>query len=134
VGVEYNPKASSVSPLANFRLLKEGRRRPAVLLGTSSDRIGKPTGQSFFLTLSKELIETTGIPIAPYVGIAYGTFEDKARVVGGMNINFPARLSALLIFDGVRFHPTLSYTWDRHVFSLLLIRSRDVGFSYSLRF
>jgi hypothetical protein len=133
-GVEYNPLAGSVSPLANLRLLGEGRRRPAIILGTSSDRIGTPTGQSFYLTISKDLTEITGIPVAPYVGVAHGTFDDKMRAVGGMNINFPRRISSLLIFDGVHFHPTLNYTRDRHFFSLLLVRSRDIGFSYSIRF
>jgi hypothetical protein len=117
-----------------LRLLGEGRHRPAIILGTSSDRIGTPTGQSFYLTLSKDLTEATGIPVAPYVGVAYGTFDDKTRAVGGVNINFPWRISSLLIFDGVHFHPTLNYTWDRHVFSLLLVRSRDIGFSYSIQF
>jgi hypothetical protein len=48
VGIEYNPKADSVSPLANLIAVPESRYRPAVILGTSSDRIGTPSGQSFY--------------------------------------------------------------------------------------
>jgi len=134
VGVEYNPKAEQVSPLANLRVLNETRTRPAILLGTSSDRIGTPEGQSFYGTLSKDLRPQTGLPIAPYVGIAYGTYEDKARLIAGANISFGRGFSSLLIFDGVHFHPTLSYFRGRHGVSALLVRSRDVGVSYSLRF
>ena len=46
-GVEYNPGADEVAPIANLLILTETRRRPALILGTSSDRIGTPSGQSF---------------------------------------------------------------------------------------
>ena len=52
-GLEYNPIAGKVSPLANWLAIKETTRRPALILGTSSDRIGTPSGQSFYGTLSK---------------------------------------------------------------------------------
>ena len=104
------------------------------MLGTSSDRIGTPEGQSFYATLSKDLTPHIGLPVAPYVGIAYGTYEDTTRVIAGANIAFTKRLSSLLIFDGVHFHPTVSYFHGRHGVSLLLVRSKDPGVSYSLRF
>jgi hypothetical protein len=134
VGIEYNPKADQVSPLANVRVLRETRTRPAVMLGTSSDRIGTPEGQSVYATVSKDLAPQTGLPVAPYVGVAYSTYEDKARVIAGANISVTRRLSSLLIFDGVHFHPTLSFFHGPHGFSLLLVRAQDPGVSYSLRF
>jgi hypothetical protein len=134
VGVEYNPKADQVAPLANIRLLQETRTRPAMMLGTSSDRIGTPKGQSFYATVSKDLAPLTGLPVAPYVGAAYSTYEDTARVIAGANIALTRRLSSLLIFGGVHFHPTLSYFHGRHGVSVLLVRVKDLGVSYSLRF
>ena len=134
VGVEYNPQAAQASPLANVRLVNETRTRPAIILGTSSDRIGTPEGQSFYGTLSKDLRPQIGLPVAPYIGIAYGTYEDKARLIAGANISLGHGFSSLLIFDGVHFHPTLSYSRGRHGLSALLVRSKDVGVSYSLRF
>lgn len=134
VGIEYNPKADQVAPLANVRVLHETRTRPSVMLGTSSDRIGTPDGQSFYATVSKDLAPQARWPLAPYVGVAYGTHEDKARVIAGANIVLTRRLSSLLIFDGVHFHPTLSYFHGRHGVSLLLVRSQHLGVSYSLRF
>jgi hypothetical protein len=133
-GVEYNPLAKKVSPLANFIAMTETHRRPALILGTSSDRIGTPFGQSFYATFSKSLKHATGWPIAPYVGVAYGTFEERLRVIGGLNINWAERWSSTILFDGVRVHPLLNYTRGRHQFGIILERGRNPGASYSISF
>ncbi|MGH9782835.1 MAG: hypothetical protein ACRD88_01510, partial [Terriglobia bacterium] len=58
-GVEFNPRAAEpgdrVNPLVNWVALTETTQRPALIVGTSSDRIGTPRGQSFYATLSKNL-------------------------------------------------------------------------------
>ena len=133
-GVEYNPLAGKVSPLANVVALTETHQRPALILGTSSDRIGTPSGQSFYATLSKSLEHATGWPVAPYVGVAYGTFEDRARVIGGLNVTAGERWSSTILFDGVRVHPTINYTWGRHQFGAIFERGRHPGASYSVSF
>ncbi len=133
-GVEYNPLADKVSPLANFVALTETHRRPALILGTSSDRIGTPSGQSFYATFSKNLKHPTGLPVAPYVGVAYGTFEDRLRVIGGLNITLDERWSSTILFDGVRVHPLVNYTRGRHQFGVIFERGRNPGFSYSVSF
>jgi hypothetical protein len=133
-GVEYNPLAGKVSPLANLVALTETQKRPALILGTSSDRIGTPSGQSFYATLSKGLERETGLPIAPYFGVAYGTYEDRFRPIGGMNIYFGERWSSTILFDGVRVHPLVNYTYGRHQFGVILERGRNPGFSYSISF
>ncbi len=73
-GVEYNPGADEVAPIANLLVLTETRRRPALILGTSSDRIG------------------------------------------------------------INLHPILNYTFDRHALSLIMVRSKFPGVSYSIAF
>lgn len=133
-GVEYNPLAGKVSPLANVVAMTETRNRPALILGTSSDRIGTPAGQSFYATFSKSLKQQTGLPVAPYVGVAYGTFEDRARVIGGLNIAVNERWSSTILFDGVRVHPTANYTRGRHQFGVIFERGRNPGASYSISF
>jgi len=133
-GVEYNPLAGKVSPIANFVAITETHQRPAVILGTSSDRIGTPSGQSFYVTVSKSLKHYTRLPIAPYVGVAYGTYEDRARVIGGLNISISSRWSSTILFDGVRVHPLLNYTRGRHQFGMILERGRNPGASYSISF
>ncbi len=133
-GVEYNPLAGKVSPLANVVAMTETHRRPALILGTSSDRIGTPYGQSFYATFSKNLKHSTGLPIAPYVGMAYGTFEERARVIGGLNISIAERWTSTVLFDGVRVHPIVNYTRGRHQIGVILERGRNPGLSYSISF
>ncbi len=133
-GVEYNPLAGKVSPLANVVAITETHHRPALILGTSSDRIGTPAGQSFYATFSKSLKHQTGLPIAPYVGVAYGTYEDRARIIGGLNITAGDRWSSTILFDGVRIHPILNYTHGKHQFGIILERGRNPGVSYSISF
>jgi len=133
-GIEYNPLAGKVSPLANVVAITETHSRPALILGTSSDRIGTPSGQSFYATFSKSLKHHTGLPVAPYVGVAYGTFEDRARAIGGLNITFDERWSSTILFDGVRVHPLINYTRGRHQLGVILERGRNPGASYSISF
>jgi hypothetical protein len=133
-GIEYNPRADKVSPLANWLVISETKNRPALILGTSSDRIGTPSGQSFYATVSKNLKRETKLPIAPYFGFAYGTYQDRLRPIGGLNIGLTERWGALVIFDGVRLHPMLNFSQGRHVFSLILVHGQDPGVSYSISF
>jgi hypothetical protein len=133
-GVEYNPLAGKVSPLANFVAMTETRARPALILGTSSDRIGTPSGQSFYATFSKNLKPSTDLPVAPYAGVAYGTFEDRFRAIGGLNIQLHERWSSTILFDGVRVHPLLTYARGRHQLGIVFERGRNPGASYSVSF
>jgi hypothetical protein len=133
-GIEWNPRADKASALANWRALGESASRPALIFGTSSDRIGTPSGQSFYGTVSKSLAQDTGLAIAPYGGLTYGTYEHRLRAIGGVNFGLTERLSALLIFDGVHLHEMLSYTRGRHTWSFILIRGNDPGVSYSVAF
>lgn len=137
-GIEVNPRADQtggrVSPLLNWLAVTETEKRPALILGTSSDRIGTPDGQSFYATLSKNLKRETRLPIAPYAGVAYSTYEDRLLPLAGLNVNFTINLSGTVIFDGVRVHPLVNYTWGRHAFSFLLAFANKPGFSYSISF
>jgi hypothetical protein len=134
IGVEYNPRADDVHPLANWVAITETESRPALILGTSSDRIGTPSGQTFYATVSKNLQREIKLPIAPYAGVAYSTYEDRFLAIGGVNVNFREDLSAQLIFDGVKVHPSLTYTSGRHAFTFLLAQAKNPGVSYSISF
>ena len=133
-GVEYNPLAGKVSPLANLVVITETHQRPAVIIGTSSDRIGTPYGQSFYATVSKNLKRHTGLPISPYVGVAHGTYDDRTRAIGGLNIAIAERWTTTVLFDGVRVHPIVNYTFGRHQFGAIFERGRHPGASYSISF
>lgn len=137
-GIEVNPRAeknsAKINPIANLLVLTETERRPALIVGTSSDRIGTPDGQSFYATLSKNLKGATGLPIAPYAGLAYSMHDDRFRPVGGLNVYFTENFSSLVIFDGVRVHPLLNYVRGRHAFSFVLANAQNPGLSYSISF
>lgn len=135
-GVEINPRSTEekANPLVNWLAVPEGVNRPALILGTSSDRIGSPHGQSFYATASKNLKRETKLPIAPYFGVAYGTWQDRLRYIGGLNIGFTEQAGALVIFDGAHVHPLLNFSYKRHAISLILVRGRQPGLSYSIVF
>jgi hypothetical protein len=134
VGVEYNPRAGEFAPLMNFLILKETRRRPALMFGTSTDRIGTPKGQAFFATVSKNLKDATGLPIAPYVGASFGTYDHRFRPVGGLTIFLGKGFSLIATYNGVQVHPLLNFTHGRHALSLVMVKGRLPGMSYSVRF
>ena len=134
VGIEYNPLANDVSGLANFLAVEETDTRPALMFGTSSDRIGTSHGQAFYGTLSKDLERWIQLPIAPYVGASYGTFDHKLRAIGGTNIRLSKKAGALIIYDGVHVHPTFSWTEGQHVFTLLLVEGEHFGLAYNFSF
>jgi hypothetical protein len=133
-GIEYNPRANEVAPLVNFLVLTETAKRPALMVGTSTDRIGTPSGHAFYVTVSKNLRELTGLPVAPYVGAAYGTYEHRLRPVGGLSIFLGKGFSILATYNGVQVHPLLNYSRGRHTLSLIMVQGRDPGMSYSVTF
>jgi hypothetical protein len=134
-GVEYNPKVGEVHPLLTLIPVTETKNRPAVIVGISSDRIGTPSGSSFYVTLSKDLQNWTGLPIAPYFGVVYGTHEDRFRAIGGLSMRLRKDLTSLIQFDGVKVHPTLTYSFnDTHSLTFLMIRGKDPGMTYTVSF
>jgi hypothetical protein len=134
LGVEYNPRAGEFAPLMNLVILTETKARPALMIGTSTDRIGTPSGQAFFATVSKNLKDATGLPIAPYAGAAFGTYEHRLRPIGGLTIFLGKGFSLIATYNGVQVHPLLNFTHGRHALSLIMVKGRDPGMSYSVRF
>jgi hypothetical protein len=104
------------------------------VFGTSSDRIGTPSGQSYFVTVSRSLHEATGLPIAPYVGASYSTYENRWLIPFGLNVALGARWSAMVINDGVHTHLSATYARDRLALTLLLVERHDLGLTLGARF
>jgi hypothetical protein len=135
VGIEYNPRASDVGLLANIVAITETDRRPSLIFGTSSDRIGTPSGRSIYATFSKDLSSVAHLPVAAYVGVAYGSYEHRFLPLAGITINWSDNFSTPVIFDGVKVHPTFTYALGRHhVFTFLLAQGKNPGGSYSISF
>lgn len=132
VGVEYNPLANDVGPLLNWRALREkvGDWQPAVILGTSSDRIGTPSGRAVYVTISKTIAKGIGV----YVGASYSGYENRVLIPVGASFQLDEHWSSLLVFDGVNFHPMASYSWDKYSLTLLLANTRYPGIGISVGF
>jgi hypothetical protein len=134
-GVEYNPRVGEVRPLLTLIPVTETARRPAVIFGVSSDRIGTPSGTSVYLTASKDLTAATKLPIAPYAGIMYGSFQKRWRAIGGLQVRVNDKFTSTTIFDGVKVHPTFTYNFNRHhSLTWLMIYGHKPGWSYSFSF
>lgn len=133
-GIEWNPGADEIGLVANWRALDETARRPALIFGTSSDRIGTPEGQSYFVTVSKSLHELTGLPVAPYVSASYSGYDQRMLFPFGLNVPFGERWSAMLINDGVHTHVSATAAWNRFAVTLLAVERKDFGITVGTRF
>lgn len=132
LGVEYGPRTRRAVPLLSWRAVSEGHRRPSVVLGSSGDRQGVPHGQAYYVTVAKALNHSAPV-VAPYVGASYGV-ENELRAIGGLNLIFSRNWSAILIHDGVQFHPTVTFSWRGHDFTAMYVNLEDVGLAWSYRF
>ena len=134
LGVEWNPLADEVGFVANWRAIAESTRRPAVIFGTSSDRIGTPEGQSYYVVLSKSLHHETGLPIAPYVSASYSGYENRVIYPFGLNVAVGNHWSAMVLNDGVHTHLSATYAWKAFAVTLLAVERKDIGISVGTRF
>ncbi len=128
-GIEWNARANEVGLVANWRALAETERRPALIFGTSSDRIGTPSGQSYYATLSKSL----GF-VAPYGGISWSGYEERFVHPFGVNVALPAGWSAMLMNDGVHTHLSATVVRRNVSLTLLAVERKEVGVTVGMTF
>ena len=128
-GLEWNAKADELGLVANWRALGETKTRPAVIFGTSSDRIGTPSGQSYYVTLSKGFGR-----IAPYAGASYSGYEERVIFPFGVNVHLGGPLSAMLINDGVNTHLSATYGHRNLSLTLLLVEREKLGLTLGMTF
>ena len=133
-GVEVNPLADEIGLVANWRALSETRSRPAVIFGTSSDRIGTPAGQSWYMTVSKSLHHDIGLPVAPYAGASYSGHENRFIYPFGVNVALRPSWSALLMNDGVHTHLSTTFVWRRYSFTVLAVERKHPGITIGATF
>jgi hypothetical protein len=133
VGIEYNTMVGEVGPLVNYRLTTETTRRPSLMVGTSSDRIGTPSGRAYYLTASKS-VRVGDRFIGPYAGLLWSTYDDQLLIPMGLNVPLTDRLSGQLQYDGRYTHLLASYSRGRYTFGLLAVRMRDPGLTFSVGF
>lgn len=125
VGLEYNPLDDDLGPLVNLRVLDETENRPALMLGTSSDRIGTPSGRAYYATFSKDVEAHLGLPVAPYIGASFGEFEDEWELIGGLHVRWAEKWSSTHLWDGVNLHHILDWTGAAPLRAGVLVIEQD---------
>lgn len=132
LGVEVNPAAEEFGPLATLFVVNETHARPAVFVGTSSDRIGSPKGtQSYYVTVAKH---APGLPVSGYVTLNYSEWDEGLNVPFGGNLRLRGGFSLQPMFDGDRTHLLLNYEVPHATISLMWVWLEEPGVSLSFGF
>ena len=140
VGIGYTVETEKVLWSARLQVLreKEAGWRPAVIIGTGSVRIGS-SDQSAFVQLTKswEFNETFALRLS--AGAAT-LLPDREEYFGlaGMTLTITDRWSPFVTYDGIKFHPGLSwFPTDWLTLAAILVESKEpavsVGFRYSFK-
>lgn len=130
--MEYNPAASEVSPLFSLFLSTETAIRPALFLGTSSDRIGSPAGeQAYFLTVAKQL---PYLPLSVYGTVNYSEWDGELNFPFGASVEFGKVFSVRGMYDGKEPHLMFNYFYKQHGVSLMYIWFETFGIAMSTAF
>ncbi len=91
-----------------------------------------------YATLSKDLEQWTGLPIAPYAGGSFGSFDDETVVIGGLMVRWSERVSSTSLWDGHNLHHVIeTYIGTRHGLGLVIANldnKYDFGISYTFSF
>ena len=113
-------------------LLTETETRPAVFLGTSSDRIGSPEGkQADYATAAKYL---PFVRTSPYVSVNYSEWDEGWNVPLGANVELGAGFSLQPMYDGKRTHLLASWANTRLSTTLIWAWLERAGVAVSLGF
>jgi len=132
VGLEFNPVAEEVGPIATWFLLTESERRPALFLGTSSDRIGSPRGaQAYYLTTAKYL---PTFRMSPYWSLNYSEWDERLNVPFGANLELGNGFSLQPMYDGHRTHLLGSWAGSNLSATIVWAWLERAGFAMSVGF
>lgn len=133
-GIELNPMDDDVGPIANWLILEETGRRPALVAGTSSARIGTTRGRAVYTTLSKNLEPWVELPLSVYGGISFDGQAHRFREIAGGTIRWAERWSTTHMWDGVNLHHQLGHTFEGGNNLGLLVAEQDGAYYYGLTF
>lgn len=123
---------SEISPLFSLFLFTETDTRPAIFLGTSSDRIGSPVGEhAYFLTATKRL---PYIPLSVYGTVNYSEWDDELNFPFGASVDFGKGFSVRGMYDGKEPHLIFNYFYKQRGVSLMYVWLETFGFAMSTAF
>lgn len=125
LGVEFNAVVEEINLLVTWFLITETERAPAVLLGTSSDRIGSPEGaQAYYATASKSF---SGLGLSTYLSLNYSEWDDGFNVPFGAAKEIGLGFATRYMYDGQRSHALLDYNLDHVGVSLMWVWLETFG-------
>ena len=125
LGVEFNPGVGEVSPLATAFLMTETETRPALFLGTSSDRIGSPEGeQAYYATAGKYL---PWFRSSVNATLNYSEWDEGFNVPFGAGVEIGWGFVGRYMNDGNRSHVLLDYFAGQVGISLMYVWLDRVG-------
>jgi hypothetical protein len=131
-GVEFNAAVQEIGPLLTWYLLTEEGKRPALFLGTSSDRIGSPKGtQSYYLTAAKHIQR---LPLSLYVSLNYSEWDEGFNFPFGVNLEPFQRWSLRHMYDGERSHLMLTHQYRQVSGSLIYVWYERFGVAVAVGF
>ncbi|MDZ7268584.1 MAG: hypothetical protein ONB48_12675 [candidate division KSB1 bacterium] len=132
IGIEVNPAAQELAPLLTWYWLTETHRRPALFVGTSSDRIGSPAGrQSYYLTAAKHLPRT---PLALYASVTYSEWDRALTFPAGGSVMLPFHFTLRPMYDGRRPHLLLAHEHHRFHVAVLYVWFERIGVALAAGF
>ena len=132
-GVDYRPLVDKVYPTANWRIVPEGPRTPALILGTSNDDFGDENSQSVYGSISKHGGHLYGVSVSPYAGATWIVDLEEVRLLGGISLRYEA-ISTLFMYSGKDPHLTLSVSYAGVSLNFILFDLELPGVGCGLRF
>jgi hypothetical protein len=127
VGVEFNAVVEEVNPLVTLFLLTEGDRRPGLFLGTSSDRIGSPSGTTAYYATASKYFDVVGA--SAYASLNYSEWDEGFNVPFGVAKEVVDRFALRYMYDGQRSHALADYYLDNVGVSLMYVWLEQFGVS-----
>ncbi len=116
-------------PLATVFFLTETEVRPALFIGTSSDRIGSPEGtQSYYLTGSKLLPK---VPVSVYASLNYSEWDEGINFPFGGEWYVWGGFSVRGMYDGNQPHAMVNWFGNNVGISLMAVWLDTFGISLS---
>lgn len=119
-------------PIATWRAFDETETRPALILATSSDRIGTSHGNAYTAVLSKDVEPWTSLPVSPYAGVNYGTQDDELDVIGGAMVRWDDDWSTYHMWDGHNLHHMVERWFENGHTLGLVVAELDGRYSLGL--
>ena len=121
-----------MGPLLTLFAFTETQTRPALFFGTSSDRIGSPSGeQSYFATVSKYLPRLRS---SFYGSLNYSEWDGGFNFTFGVGTELGNGFSIRPMYDGDHGHLMLNYHATRYGVSLMYVWFEKLGMSVSAGF